>query len=241
VRACRCVCVSVQALFMTPEFRRALFTWQVCLRQQPAAAPTLPTPPCARCGVSLDSTPPVVGSVNLCEMRGAGGGGGGGGGNEQCAVGTLPVPRRSRNPRRSMRVCRPHSTASLAQYNKEVDDDEVDCIPFQLQKLFGMLQMSTKRAVSTKELTNSFGWNSGEAFQQNDVQEVCVAAVAAVVAVVAAFDVCAAVPRALCYSVPCWAWLGRVVQTGLCSWAGRDWGSHVRMSAGVWYACMQEP
>ncbi|CAB0006261.1 unnamed protein product [Nesidiocoris tenuis] len=47
------------------------------------------------------------------------------------------------------------------------------CIPYQLQKLFLNLQMSNKSAVETTELTKSFGWESGEVWQQHDIQELC--------------------------------------------------------------------
>ncbi|KAK9499634.1 hypothetical protein O3M35_002645 [Rhynocoris fuscipes] len=47
------------------------------------------------------------------------------------------------------------------------------CIPFQLQKLFLNLQTSSKTAVETTELTRSFGWESGEVWQQHDIQELC--------------------------------------------------------------------
>ncbi|OQR88131.1 hypothetical protein ACHHYP_07520 [Achlya hypogyna] len=47
-------------------------------------------------------------------------------------------------------------------------------IPFQLQKLFANLQLNTERkAIDTKALTKSFGWNSSDVFQQHDVQELC--------------------------------------------------------------------
>ncbi|KDO21650.1 hypothetical protein SPRG_12891 [Saprolegnia parasitica CBS 223.65] len=47
-------------------------------------------------------------------------------------------------------------------------------IPFQLQKLFANLQLSKERkAIDTKALTKSFGWNSSDVFQQHDVQELC--------------------------------------------------------------------
>lgn len=36
-----------------------------------------------------------------------------------------------------------------------------------------MLQTSSKSAVETTELTRSFGWDSGEAWQQHDIQELC--------------------------------------------------------------------
>eukprot|EP01052_Picozoa_sp_SAG31_P026489 SAG31_NODE_2402_length_5767_cov_4.440543_2_plen_1704_part_00 len=45
------------------------------------------------------------------------------------------------------------------------------CIPAQLQRLFVELQTSNARAVDTRALTKSFGWNSSDAFQQQDVQE----------------------------------------------------------------------
>ncbi|XP_044731770.1 ubiquitin carboxyl-terminal hydrolase 47 isoform X2 [Chrysoperla carnea] len=61
-----------------------------------------------------------------------------------------------------------------ALYNWEFDGkDEVDSIPYQLQKLFLNLQTSTKAAVETTELTRSFGWDSSEAWQQHDIQELC--------------------------------------------------------------------
>lgn len=54
---------------------------------------------------------------------------------------------------------------------KEKDKDEN--IPFQLAKMFALLQTSKRSAVSSKSLTHSFGWDSGEAFEQHDVQELC--------------------------------------------------------------------
>lgn len=47
----------------------------------------------------------------------------------------------------------------------------VDSIPYQLQYLFGHLQLGTRRAVESTGLTKSFGWDGGEVFQQKDVQE----------------------------------------------------------------------
>ncbi|WAR06828.1 UBP47-like protein [Mya arenaria] len=46
-------------------------------------------------------------------------------------------------------------------------------IPYQLQRLFLLLQTSKKRAVETTDLTKSFGWDSSEVWQQHDVQELC--------------------------------------------------------------------
>ena len=58
-------------------------------------------------------------------------------------------------------------------YDKEKDGAEEHCIPLQLQKLFGMLQLSKSKDIDTKALTKSFGWESGEVFQQQDIQELC--------------------------------------------------------------------
>ncbi|XP_054709133.1 ubiquitin carboxyl-terminal hydrolase 47-like [Uloborus diversus] len=63
-----------------------------------------------------------------------------------------------------------------ALYRWEFDGSEDEgskSIPFQLQKLFLQLQTSKKPAVGTTELTTSFGWDSSEAWQQHDVQELC--------------------------------------------------------------------
>ncbi|XP_065359393.1 ubiquitin carboxyl-terminal hydrolase 47 isoform X2 [Calliphora vicina] len=61
-----------------------------------------------------------------------------------------------------------------ALYRWEFDNDnESKNIPYQLQKLFLNLQTSKKSAVETTDLTRSFGWNSSEAWQQHDIQELC--------------------------------------------------------------------
>uniref|UniRef100_A0A1A9W4U0 Ubiquitin carboxyl-terminal hydrolase 47 n=1 Tax=Glossina brevipalpis TaxID=37001 RepID=A0A1A9W4U0_9MUSC len=61
-----------------------------------------------------------------------------------------------------------------ALYRWEFDNDhEAKNIPYQLQKLFLNLQISRKSAVETTDLTRSFGWNSSEAWQQHDIQELC--------------------------------------------------------------------
>ncbi|KDD73658.1 ubiquitin carboxyl-terminal hydrolase, partial [Helicosporidium sp. ATCC 50920] len=50
------------------------------------------------------------------------------------------------------------------------DKDEAEAIPAALQRVFWRLQF-TDGPVGTKELTRSFGWDSSDAFQQHDVQE----------------------------------------------------------------------
>lgn len=59
------------------------------------------------------------------------------------------------------------------KYNEAKIDDEDGRknIPFQLQRLFLNLQTSNKKSIQTHDLTKSFGWNSDDAFQQHDVQE----------------------------------------------------------------------
>lgn len=52
-------------------------------------------------------------------------------------------------------------------------EDGCKSIPFQLQKLFLQLQTADKSAVETTRLTRSFGWDSSEAWQQHDIQELC--------------------------------------------------------------------
>ncbi|XP_055846655.1 ubiquitin carboxyl-terminal hydrolase 47 isoform X2 [Episyrphus balteatus] len=61
-----------------------------------------------------------------------------------------------------------------ALYRWEFDNDnEAKSIPYQLQKLFLNLQTSKKAAVETTDLTRSFGWDSREAWEQHDIQEMC--------------------------------------------------------------------
>lgn len=63
-----------------------------------------------------------------------------------------------------------------AVYRWEFDgkeDNMAKSIPYQLQKLFLLLQTSKKKAIETTDLTRSFGWDSSEVWQQHDVQELC--------------------------------------------------------------------
>lgn len=59
------------------------------------------------------------------------------------------------------------------KYDQRKHGDKSTCIPFQLQVLFGKLQVSKRPHVETKSLTKSFGWDMKESFQQHDVQEFC--------------------------------------------------------------------
>ncbi|CAN0470398.1 unnamed protein product, partial [Laminaria digitata] len=42
----------------------------------------------------------------------------------------------------------------------EAAEDPSDCIPLQLQRLFGQLQLSDRVCVETRALTDSFGWTA---------------------------------------------------------------------------------
>ncbi|XP_041917263.1 ubiquitin carboxyl-terminal hydrolase 47 isoform X2 [Alosa sapidissima] len=59
------------------------------------------------------------------------------------------------------------------EFESESEEDPVTSIPYQLQRLFVLLQTSKKRAIETTDVTRSFGWDSSEAWQQHDVQELC--------------------------------------------------------------------
>src|SRR5438552_1848765 len=76
------------------------------------------------------------------------------------------------------------------KYDSEKEPKKEDCIPLQLQKLFGSadefrirklanfnnlgrLQLSKESCIPTEDLTHSFGWSQTDAFQQHDVQELC--------------------------------------------------------------------
>jgi len=56
-------------------------------------------------------------------------------------------------------------------YHLKDGELEEQCIPLQLQRLFGLLQLSKNKAVDTVALTKSFDWDSSDVFQQQDVQE----------------------------------------------------------------------
>lgn len=53
------------------------------------------------------------------------------------------------------------------------EEEAVKSIPYQLQKLFLMLQTSDKKSVGTTDITKSFGWDSSDAWHQHDIQELC--------------------------------------------------------------------
>ena len=59
------------------------------------------------------------------------------------------------------------------KYDPSKEGEKKDSIPYQLQLLFGKLQLSSLPFIETKSLTRSFGWEMRESFQQHDVQEFC--------------------------------------------------------------------
>ena len=56
-------------------------------------------------------------------------------------------------------------------FDEHVQGEEKRCVLRQLQWLFSRLLLSQSAAISTLPLTKSFGWDSSEAFVQNDVHE----------------------------------------------------------------------
>ncbi|XP_069976340.1 neurofilament heavy polypeptide, partial [Penaeus vannamei] len=56
---------------------------------------------------------------------------------------------------------------------KGSEEEAAKNIPCQIQRLFLLLQTTNKTAVETTNLTKSFGWDSSEAWQQHDIQELC--------------------------------------------------------------------
>ncbi|GBG23911.1 Ubiquitin carboxyl-terminal hydrolase 47 [Hondaea fermentalgiana] len=62
-------------------------------------------------------------------------------------------------------------TAQVENEKGNNDDTETMCIPLQVQRLFARLQFAEEAAVTTNDLTTSFGWSDGDAFEQQDVQE----------------------------------------------------------------------
>uniref|UniRef100_A0A7S1KS34 Ubiquitin carboxyl-terminal hydrolase 47 n=1 Tax=Percolomonas cosmopolitus TaxID=63605 RepID=A0A7S1KS34_9EUKA len=59
------------------------------------------------------------------------------------------------------------------RYNEELHGSAERSIPYQLQRLFVLLEKSTRRSVQTEDLTKSFGWTTRDAFVQHDINELC--------------------------------------------------------------------
>ena len=59
------------------------------------------------------------------------------------------------------------------RFNPAKHGKKQDSIPYQLQLLFGRLQVGKSRYVETTGLTKSFQWDSHDSFEQHDVQEFC--------------------------------------------------------------------
>lgn len=67
----------------------------------------------------------------------------------------------------------PEFRNALYKWKFDYTEDENLSIPYQLQHLFLLLQTSNRDSVETTGLTRSFGWDSSEAWQQHDIQELC--------------------------------------------------------------------
>ena len=58
-------------------------------------------------------------------------------------------------------------------YHPETHGVAEHCVPLQLARLFCRIMHSRRHALSTRSLTQSFGWSELEAHRQHDVQELC--------------------------------------------------------------------
>ena len=54
----------------------------------------------------------------------------------------------------------PEMGAGGLAVDAEAEEDPSECIPLQLQRLFGQLQLSDRTCVETRALTDSFGWTA---------------------------------------------------------------------------------
>jgi hypothetical protein len=59
------------------------------------------------------------------------------------------------------------------RFNADVDTREERCIPLQLQKLFGRLQIGRAAIVETKDLTRSFGWSETDSVRLTMAWFIC--------------------------------------------------------------------
>eukprot|EP01130_Rhizamoeba_saxonica_P000691 TRINITY_DN1062_c0_g1_i1.p1 TRINITY_DN1062_c0_g1~~TRINITY_DN1062_c0_g1_i1.p1 ORF type:complete len:1244 (+),score=371.90 TRINITY_DN1062_c0_g1_i1:66-3797(+) len=153
----------LQTLYMTPEFRNALYEWDFQeyserIFQQKLAARNAATEtetggdeeesaenePAVAEDVSIDEETSDEHSGELDEKSG---------GEETEKV------RRKLSPEEMFQKWRVKFGSSS--------------IPRQLQKLFLKLQLSETYSCTTTDLTTSFGWDKAEAFTQHDVQELC--------------------------------------------------------------------
>ena len=60
---------------------------------------------------------------------------------------------------------------AVFSYDPAINSEKKDCILYQLQKLFATLQVGKLPFASTTGLTSSFGWDTSQSFEQQDVQE----------------------------------------------------------------------
>lgn len=133
----------IQTLFMTPEFRNALYNWSFDekIRNELAKA--------AQNG-NGEKAKDVKEEKEKATTNGTNGNG---------------------NAKESGTANGNGNAVNLSQEERE--KKERSSIPLQLQRLFARLQLCDVQAVKTKDLTKSFGWEDADAFTQHDVQELC--------------------------------------------------------------------
>jgi hypothetical protein len=134
----------LQALFHTHEFRRGVYLMNTPAEREAAAQAA------AKAAALAD---------------GAAGGKGGKGDGAGIASPTATATATA-----AAAAATPATTTTTPEAALGDSRAVVRSIPYALQKVFYRMQTS-KQAVSTKELTKSFGWDSMDSFTQHDVQE----------------------------------------------------------------------
>lgn len=160
----------LQSLFMTPEFRDAIYRYKMDAEERRGRASTGDVA-AAR---TEDGGPQDTVDKPATEAAGTGGGGsqdavdkpataaaGAEDGDSQDAVD---------KPATAAAAASPAAVSPVSSDETEAGDSLTDFIPYQLQRLFLQLQFSKERAIETTSITKSFGWNRADSFQQHDVQ-----------------------------------------------------------------------
>lgn len=186
----------IQGLFMTPEFRTAVYNWSFTEHLSTRVAKLRANPESRKTGKDeedmtwVDSADELLSLFNSLEQQN-------GIGNTTDSETSSQDPNSAPNGTPSSTPT-PSTTPSAIPETEESCDSkfisavkaqsvhllphalnfekwkrrvEAKSIPFQLRLLFANLQLSEQRAISTKGLTKSFGWTGADAFTQHDVQE----------------------------------------------------------------------
>lgn len=191
----------IQGLYMTPEFRSAVYNWSFIEHLTSRVAKLIANPE-ARKGSKEEDMTWVEYADELLSLYNAldqdnGASSNGASSDNSISAEATSAPSDS-NIQNGSSASQSSNSATIAAYSEENFESkflkaaraqsmalhahavnfekwkrrvEAKSIPFQLRLLFANLQLSEQRAVSTKGLTKSFGWTGADAFTQHDVQE----------------------------------------------------------------------